>query len=146
MPIPQKNEDRLKKLLSPHLQKLSAPEQLNFLLHLVQKSFEYKTDQDQFNKEKYFFAHETFVYPYSDCEDRSVLFANLVKALLGYNVVLLDYPEHIATAVEVPFSIEGKTVTHKGKTYLICDPTYINANIGMEMPNLKVSERKVVVF
>ena len=40
-----------------------------------------------------------FYYPYCDCEDRSVLYSYLVRNLLKLDVVLLDYPNHIATAV-----------------------------------------------
>jgi hypothetical protein len=107
------------------------------MLHFVQTGFEYKTDGEQFGREKYFFPEETFYYSYCDCEDRSVLFAYLVRSLLGLEVIGLDYPGHVATAVRFSDTIPGDYVTHNGQKYIICDPTYIYANIGMCMTGFK---------
>jgi len=118
-------------------------EALNILLRFVQTAFEYKTDQQQFGKEKCLFAEETLFYPYCDCEDRSIIFAYLVKKLLGLEVIGLDYPGHIATAVKID-NVPGDYVTLNGEKYLICDPTYINANIGMSMPRYKNVKPEIV--
>jgi hypothetical protein len=129
--------------LKPILTGKSKSEALNILLRFVQTAFEYKTDQQQFGKEKCLFAEETLFYPYCDCEDRSVIFAYLVKKLLGLEVIGLDYPGHIATAVKID-NVPGDYVTVNGKKYLICDPTYINANIGMSMPRYKNVKPEIV--
>lgn len=50
----------------------------------------------RFGIERTLFAEEMYYYPYSDCEDRSILFARLVKDLLGLMVVLLYYPGGIS--------------------------------------------------
>ena len=63
--------------LQPLLAEMSEPEAVNFLLRFVQTAFEYQTDPEQFNREKFFFAEEVIYYPACDCEDRSVLFAYL---------------------------------------------------------------------
>lgn len=60
------------------------------------------------------------------------------------DVVLIDYPGHIATAVHFATPVEGASVMHGGKSYVICDPTYIGASIGMEMPDFTPSDRTVV--
>lgn len=112
-------------------------EAVNTLLRFVQTAFEYKTDPEQFGREKPFFPEETLYYPYSDCEDRSILFAYLVRTLLGLEVVGLDYPAHIATAVHFNTEIAGDAITFQGKRYVICDPTYINADAGVCMPQFK---------
>ena len=78
--------------LKPLLKGRSEEEAVNLLLRFVQTAFDYKTDGDQFGREKYFFAEELFFYQFSDCEDRSVLFAFLVNSLLGLDVIALDYP------------------------------------------------------
>ena len=65
----------------------------NILIDFVQNSFQYQTDGEQFGYEKPFFMDENFYYPACDCEDRAILFSNLVKDLLGLDAVLLDYPE-----------------------------------------------------
>ena len=80
---------------------------------------------------------ETLYYPASDCEDRAILFSYLVKNLLGLKIIALDYPGHIATAVKFSANINGDAVEYNGQRYVICDPTYINADAGMSMPEYK---------
>ena len=109
----------------------------NIIIDFVQSAFEYKVDDEQFGYERTLFANETLYYPYSDCEDRSLLFATLVNDLLGLDVVLLDYPEHIATAVKFNDDIDGDCVLINNEKYLICDPTYIGADIGCAMPQYR---------
>ena len=122
----------------------SEQEAVNILLRFVQTAFAYKTDDEQFGREKYFFPEELFLYDYSDCEDRSVLFAYLVKTLLGLEVVAVTFPGHVATAVHFSRDIAGASVKKENKKYLIADPTYINANVGMIMPQFKSSAAKVI--
>ncbi|MCF6219159.1 MAG: hypothetical protein L3J62_09250 [Gammaproteobacteria bacterium] len=122
----------------------SEQEAVNILLRFVQTAFDYKTDDEQFGREKYFFPEELFLYDYSDCEDRSVLFAYLVQTLLGLEVVAVTFPGHVATAVHFNSNVSGTSVTREGKKYLITDPTYINANVGMIMPQFKDSAIKVI--
>ena len=119
-------------------------EAADMLLNFVQTAFEYKTDNDQFGYEKPFFIDETFYYPYSDCEDRAVLYQTLVKNLLKLDVVLLDYPNHLATAVYFHSSVEGDFVMVGTKKYIVCDPTYINASIGCAMPQFGDTKAIVV--
>ncbi|MDD4848226.1 MAG: hypothetical protein PHR53_05625 [Bacteroidales bacterium] len=113
-------------------------EAVSMILNFCQTAFDYMTDPEQFGYEKPFFPEELFFYPYSDCEDRSILFSYLVRNVLNMDVVLLDYPQHIATAVRFDDnSIQGDDVLVGDTRYIICDPTYINAAIGMEMPEFK---------
>lgn len=77
----------------------SKSEAANTLIDFVQTAFEYKTDEEQFGYERPLFADETLYYPYSDCEDRAIFYSILVRDLLGLDVVLLHYPNHLATAV-----------------------------------------------
>ncbi|MFQ5560371.1 MAG: hypothetical protein ACE5FU_07290 [Nitrospinota bacterium] len=119
--------------LKPVIEGKSEVDAVNTILRFVQTAFEYQTDGEQFGKEKYFFREETLFYPFSDCEDRSILFAYLVKELIGLDVVVLDFPGHIATAVRFNEKVLGDSVFFDGAEYLICDPTYINANVGMKM-------------
>ncbi|MEM7373327.1 MAG: hypothetical protein AAF587_32175 [Bacteroidota bacterium] len=121
-------------------------ENVNFLLRFSQTALAYKSDRDQFGGEKYLFADETLYYPYSDCEDRSVLFAYLVKEILGYEVVGLLYPGHAATAVRIPGPAKGDFITHNGKRYYVCDPTYINASYGMSLPDVRGQMARVIKF
>jgi len=117
---------------------------VNILLRFVQTGFEYQTDDEQFGHENYLFPEESLYYPASDCEDRSALFAYLVNSLLGLDVVLLDYPGHIATAVKFSSDVNGDSIEYDGDKYIICDPTYIYAEYGMTMPSVKDQEYKVI--
>ena len=104
---------------------------LNNLLEFMQQGFKYQTDRKQFGREKNYFCEENFYYPANDCEDRAVLFARIVKILLGYEVVLLEYEDHVATAVCVPGrKIRGRYLEIQGKRYMVCDPTCLGATVG----------------
>ncbi len=134
----------LEKSLKTLLKGKNEWESVNFLLAFVQKAFQYKTDQEQFNAEKPFFIEEILHYPFSDCEDRSVFFAYLVDKLVGLEVVGLDYPGHIATAVKFKEELNGDFVMHNNQKYLICDPTYIGAFAGEAMTDLKNVKAQII--
>lgn len=125
---------------------MGEEEAVNFLLAFVQKSFAYKTDAEQFGYERNFFVEENMYYPYNDCKKRSVLFAWLVRELLGIKVIGLLYPMHMTTGVELKQVKEGyATVTHDGKRFVIADPTYIGATVGMAMPSYAKYQPKRIV-
>jgi len=123
--------------MAPMLEGRSQQEKVQFLLTFVQQAIAYKTDDEQFGFEKYFFPEEVLFYPYADCEDRSAFFTWLVKHFTGLPVVGLDYPGHVSAAVSFPESVSGDYFTHEGKKFVICDPTYIGSRIGQAMPLYK---------
>ncbi len=114
------------------------------LLNYVQTAFDYKTDGDQFGFEKPFFADELFGYPYCDCEDRSILFSVLVHELLGLEVMLVNYPGHMATAVDFNGEVYGAYFEVDGVKFTICDPTYIGAPVGEAMPQFVNALAKII--
>lgn len=121
--------------LKNQIRGMKEEDALNFLLAFVQRAFPYKTDDEQFGYEKYFFVEDILHYPYSDCEDRSALFAWLVRELLGLPTVGLHYPGHMTTGVALrQMRDEWNVVLWSGDRYVIADPTYINAKLGMAMP------------
>lgn len=63
---------------------------------------------------------------------------------MGLEVVLLEYPGHIATGVKFNTNINGDRIRYGDKIYVICDPTYINANVGMAMPQFKNTNPKII--
>lgn len=130
----------------PLLQGMTELQKANLLLHFVQTAFDYETDQEQFGYEKFFFAEEVFYYPYCDCEDRSVLFSYMVQNLLGLEVIGLNYPGHMATAVCFNDEVAGDYLDYNGKKYVVCDPTYIGAPVGLTMPAYKNDEANIVVL
>lgn len=130
--------------LRPLLQGLSEQEAINLLLRFVQTSLKYATDDEQFGFENPLFPEESLFYPASDCEDRSFLFAWLVKTLLNMEVIGLHYPGHMATAVKFRTKMTGDSVKYNGQKYIVADPTYINANVGNAMPQFKKSKVEIV--
>jgi hypothetical protein len=132
--------------LRPAVTGMEECDAVNMLLRFVQTGFSYQTDKEQFGREKFMFPEETLSYPYSDCEDRSFLFAYIVSSLLGLDVIGLDYPGHVATAVKFSSPVEGDALDYNGVRYVICDPTYINANAGECMPSFRKIEPEIVRF
>lgn len=121
----------LERELSPLVKGHGTVEALNALLKFLQEGFTYQTDRSQFGREKNFFCEENFHYPANDCEDRAILFAHMVKILLGYDVVLLEYPDHVATAVALSGEkVRGYHLDIQGKRYMVCDPTCMGAATG----------------
>lgn len=135
----QKNFNEMKKNYTP-------VQFIGMLLNFVQNAFAYKTDEDQFGYEKYFYPEEVIGYPYCDCEDRAALFAWLVQKYTNAKVIGIQYEGHVATAVYFgeDVNISGDHIDYGGKRYYVCDPTYINASIGMTMPQYKDKKPKVI--
>ena len=127
-------------------QEYTSVQFIDIILNFVQTAFDYKTDDQQFGYEKYFYPEEVIAYPYSDCEDRSALFAWLVTTYTDAKVIGLQYEGHLATAVCFgdDVNIRGDMFSYAGKKYYVCDPTYINATIGMTMPQFKDKMPKIV--
>jgi hypothetical protein len=136
----------LEKELLPLLQGKNVRESVGFLLAFVQSAFAYKNDWAQFGYEKYFFAEESFHYPCSDCEDRAVLFAQLVRSFVGADIVLLDYSDHVSTAVRLDEEMAGDYVYINNVRYVVCDPTYIGAPVGCAMKECKNKKARVLAL
>jgi len=143
-------QSALKNALTPHLEERSAREALTFLLRFVQFATKYKRDRENFGEERYLFPEESLAVSASDCEDRAVLFAYLVRTLLDRRVVGLKWPSHIATAVKAGGGLEAapedRTLTVDGTTYIMADPTYIGSSLGMEMPFVEGKAPEIISF
>ena len=112
----------------------SEDTQLTQLLHLIHQAFPYAIDQQQFGAENYLLVEESLHYKASDCEDRSILFAWLAKHLLSQQVVALNYPGHVSTAI------------FKNNKLIPADPTYIGADLGDVMPDYQGVKPKIIQF
>lgn len=121
--------------LAPHIRTLTPRAGVEFLLGLTQFLFRYQTDQEQFGREKYLLVDESLFYGTNDCEDRSIFLAWLIDDLLGLPQVVLDYPGHVALAVRTDIHPEDDVIEHQGYKYVVVDPTYMGANVGMAMPS-----------
>ena len=130
--------------LRQYIEGKNKVEAAELLLDFVQTAFDYQTDDQQFGEERPLFGDETLYYPYCDCEDRSILYSILVRELLGLDVVLLHYPEHLATAVCFSDDVKGDYVMLSGKRYVVCDPTFIGGHVGEAMPSYKKTQATII--
>lgn len=124
----------------------SQQEAVAYLLNFVQTAFVYEYDDKVWGRDRAFFAEETLYYPYCDCEDRSILFSRLVRDLLGLKVALIYYPGHLATAVCFTGQVNGDYIVIGDMRYTICDPTYINAPVGISMPGMDNRIAKAILL
>ncbi|MBQ7191531.1 MAG: hypothetical protein IJS00_01490 [Paludibacteraceae bacterium] len=145
-PLEQSIKDMLYPPLKRTISQMNQYQAVNILLNWVQTSFVYEYDDKVWGGDRAFFAQETLFYPYCDCEDRSILFSRLVRDLTGLEVVLLYYPGHLATAVAFTEDVKGDYLIYNKKKYIVCDPTYINSNVGETMPSMKQYQAQVIVL
>ncbi len=138
--VGERTKESVKKAFKPLLEGKNNIESANILLSFMQQAFGYKTDQYAYGTEKYFFPDEVLHYQFSDCEDRSVLFAYLVKTLLGKEVIAVGFPGHMATAINLSDEIEGTYLIYNDNKYILADPTYYGAPIGMVLSTDKDDE------
>ncbi len=143
-------EKSVKDMLYPSLKKtisgMNERDAVGILLNWVQTAFEYGYDDKIWGADRAFFAQETLYYPYSDCEDRAILFSRLIRDLVGLDVVLLYYPGHLAAAVAFNEDVKGDYLTYKNRKYVVCDPTFINAGVGRTMPNMNNKEAQIIAL
>ena len=127
-------------------QKSSQVGLVESILNFVQTAFQYKIDEEQFGREKYFFPEEVIAYPYSDCEDRCALFAWLVNRYTDCETIGVLYPDHLAMGVSFGKgnAPKGQNIHYQGNTFILCDPTYPNAPIGTTLPQLKSAKYEIV--
>lgn len=137
-------KQQLYSALRQQLEGRSKKKQVQMLLDFVQTSFNYKTDNEQFGYERSFYGDECFFHPYSDCEDRAILFSILVRELVGLDVVLLLYPGHMATAVDFGAELPGSYYTIDGRHFMVCDPTAIGNGIGEPMTSFETENTRIV--
>lgn len=130
------------------LKNMSDVDAVNYLLNLVQNGFDYITDDEAFGRQKQLFVEESFFYGRNNCKDRVGVFSWLVKELIGLDVIAVKFEGnlksngigHIACAVAFDDNVDGDSFLYKNKRYIMCDPTYINAKMGMTMPSYKDEE------
>ena len=138
-------QDQIEQAFNPLLEGKEPLAAVAALLSYMQHGFEYETDNKQFGYEKPFFCEENFYYLKNDCEDRSILFSYLVRYLLGMEVVLLDYHDHVATAVRMlDDEVSGDYYEVDGKRYVVCDPTFIGAGVGVSQPAYRKEKAQIV--
>lgn len=116
---------------------MGPKEAVAYVMRLIQRGFDYRTDLEMFGRSKPLFIEESFYYGANNCKDRVLLLSWIVKDLFGLDVVMLCYEGHVACGIEFPEKVVGDSFSYNGKTYVMCDPTYIGAPIGATMPQFR---------
>lgn len=145
-PLAEKSRKALYPALRKSIENCTKLEAANKLLNWVQTGFEYEYDDKVWGHDRAFFAEESLYYPFCDCEDRSILFSRLVRDLLGLDVALIYYPGHLATAVRFDSDVKGDAMIIDGQRFTVCDPTYIGAPVGAQMPGLDYDRTQAIVL
>ena len=65
---------------------------------------------------------------------------------MGLKVILVYYPGHLATAVRFNENVNGDYIMIDNERYIICDPTYIGAPVGMTMPKMNNMTAKIILL
>lgn len=131
------------KILKDGMNELEA---VGFVLTLIQRGFDYKTDYEMFGRSKPLFVEESFYYGANNCKDRVLLFSWLVKDLLGLDVAMFCYKGHVACGVALPGEVTGDGYDFEGRRYVMCDPTYIGAPVGATMPKYRDVQPQIILL
>lgn len=132
--------EALYRQLALPLQHMSREEQVRVFMSFTRTAFVYKTDQEAWGRENLIFLPEqTLIYPFSDCEDRSILLSWLCANMLDLPNVFVTYPGHISLAVALPGDKSyAKQLKVGGRKYTLCEATgpqdYLP--IGEEAPDM----------
>lgn len=145
-PMSSGAKNELYPALKRFIQNRPLSEAVDILCHWVQTAFAYEYDDKIWGEDRAFFADETLYYPYCDCEDRSILLTRIVRDLLGLKCALVYYPGHLATAIAIGNDAKGDYIMIDNTKYIVCDPTYIGAPIGMTMPDMDNKSAKVIIL
>ncbi len=136
--------DQISISLKAQLNNYNTYDAINKLLSLVQYGLEYKNDTEHFGYEKPLFVDEILYYTYSDCEDRSIFLSHLVENIFQRETLFLDYPNHIAVAINIDPNGVGRYFKYANKTYTCCDPTYAGSKLGDCMELFKNVTPKII--
>lgn len=101
---------------------VSFIQSLNYTSDLISSGY------DQYPR----FPYETLYDNGGDCEDTSILSVAILQEM-GYDVVLLELPEHMAIGLKCDPETEGKSFEYNNNHYYYLETTGSNWQIG-EMP------------
>ena len=105
------------------------------ILRFVQKLMEHRSDDERWGYEKWNFPEESLFYRCGDCDDHTILFARLVRDLVGLEVLLVSCEvngsPHATTAVRFSEPLEGGDwIQYGGERYCCCEPSSTSADVG----------------
>ncbi len=109
---------------------LSELETVHFIATFVQQ-LPYTLDLDTTGFDDYGrYPVETLVEDGGDCEDTAILLGKLMKTI-GYDVVLVRFPDHMGLGVKAQEGYVGTYFTHEGVKYFYLETTGLGGRIGL---------------
>lgn len=127
--------------LNAHIQELNNAQKTEFLLSFIRLGFTYKKDQELWNvEERPFTAEEMLFFGIGDCEDKSALFFQLQKEVIGLPMIVMDLPQHLTVATALP-AMGYHGVSFQGKEYYFTEPTNSGNHLKLgELPHFTRKE------
>jgi len=144
MPLSELARKQIQNSLGNALKNKPQLAQINLLLHFVQYGFAYENDEQQFSKERYLFAEEMLYFTKGDCEDRVILLDKLIKEFTSLETIVLLYPGHVVLGIAIEQTIFGATINYHSKKYYLADPTYLGADLGIQMTEYKTIKPQIL--
>lgn len=133
-PISSALKDDLLRRFYPLLSKMDKAEATAFLQRFVQSKFDYTLENQNSELSGSRFAEEVIGLKSGDDRSKSVLFSWLVRIILKLPVVGVQFPDHFSTAVCINEPLDGDYYYLNRGNYYITDPTFIDAPLGVSMP------------
>ena len=133
-PVSSIYKDDLLTQLYPFLSKLNKIQATLFMQEVVQQKIDYKAVYNEDKLKISRFPEAILAARSGDCISKSVLFSSLVRTLLRLPVVGVHFPGYFSAAVSFDEPFGGEAYYWKQRKYTITDPTYLNAPIGVIMP------------
>lgn len=120
---------------------MSKEKVVNFILAFIQ-SLDYAKDAEVLGKEKFAFPEESMANEYTDCEDRSMLFAYLVREVAHLQSVGLLYTNsaHMNVAVESWKKKEDSDFNAYEMDFVVCEPSGKGFKAGQQTMDLSMAK------
>ena len=135
-PVSNPLKEDLLRQFYPVLSKFNKAEATAFLLKFVRQEFEYFSAESKDGRSPDPFAEELIASRSGDDLGKAVLFSLLTRTLLELPVVWVQFPGYFSTAVCFSNQLDGDAYFWKRCKYILADPTFQNAPIGVLMPEL----------
>ncbi|MEI6679548.1 MAG: hypothetical protein WCL21_13120 [Mariniphaga sp.] len=133
-PVSSIFKDDLFAQLYPFLSKLNKIQATLFLQQFIQQKIVYSAIRTEDKLKFSRFPEAILAERTGDSNSKTVLFSSLVRTLLRLQVVGVRFPGYFSAAVSFDEPFDGEAYNWKQRKYTITDPTYLNAPIGVIMP------------
>lgn len=117
---------------------MSKAKTVDFILCFVQ-NMDYARDEEVLGEEKFSFPEESLAGDYTDCEDRSMLFAYLVREVAHLQSIGLMYPTHMNVAVESWKKKKDSDFSVYEMDFIVCEPSAKGLKAGQQTMDLSTA-------